>query len=60
MSRVFFSLCCNLQRLAKREDGQSIVEYSLVVALVFMAAIASLGTIGSKVSSIFAHSANVI
>jgi pilus assembly protein Flp/PilA len=43
-----------LTSLRDREDGQAMVEYALILALVSVAAVAILQTLGGSVSSIFA------
>jgi pilus assembly protein Flp/PilA len=37
----------------KNEKGQGLVEYSLIIALVSIAAIVTLGTLGGSVSGVF-------
>jgi Flp pilus assembly pilin Flp len=37
----------------RAEDGQAIVEYSLIVALISVVAIAALGAIGVDITSLF-------
>ena len=39
--------------LREREEGQAMVEYALILALVSVAAVAVLSSIGTKVSVIF-------
>ena len=39
--------------LRNREDGQAMVEYALILALVSVAAVAILSTVGGQVSNIF-------
>ena len=39
--------------LRDREEGQAMVEYALILALVSVAAVAILSTLGTSVSSIF-------
>ena len=39
--------------LRDREDGQAMVEYALILALVSVAAVAVLSTLGGSLSSIF-------
>ncbi len=41
------------QALRDREEGQAMVEYALILALVSVAAVAVLSTLGTKVSTIF-------
>ena len=40
-------------RLRNREDGQAMVEYALILALVSIAAIVGLGAIGPDVNTVF-------
>jgi pilus assembly protein Flp/PilA len=40
-------------RLRNREDGQAMVEYALILALVSVAAVGVLTLVGTSVSSIF-------
>ena len=39
--------------IANEEEGQGMVEYALILALVAVAAIAVLGTMGTKIKAIF-------
>jgi pilus assembly protein Flp/PilA len=41
--------------LRDREEGQAMVEYALILALVSVAAVAILSTLGKSVSSIFSE-----
>jgi pilus assembly protein Flp/PilA len=41
------------QNLRHAEDGQAMVEYALILALVSVAAVGILSTLGTSVSSIF-------
>ena len=40
-------------RFAADESGQNLVEYALVVALVALAAITAMGTVGNSINSAF-------
>ena len=40
-------------RLWKEEEGQDLVEYGLVVALVSLAAVGAMGSLASSVKSVF-------
>ena len=42
-----------LKNLHKEESGQDLIEYALIAALIAVASIAAIGTIGSKVNSEF-------
>ena len=45
------SLLQRLQLIAIREDGQALVEYSLILALISVVAVALLTTIGTDVKT---------
>jgi Flp pilus assembly pilin Flp len=49
MSDCVFKICSALQRLATREEGQDLVEYALVLALITIGAVSMLRGIGAKV-----------
>jgi len=49
--RVYLALTA----LRNGEEGQAMVEYALILALVSVAAVAILSTLGSSVSSIFSE-----
>ena len=42
-----------ISKLQNREEGQALVEYALILALVSVAAVTILSTLGVSVSSIF-------
>ncbi len=42
-----------LKTLVRREDGQDLVEYALVVALIALGAVAAMGTLASDINSAF-------
>ena len=47
-------------RLKRGEDGQTLVEYALIIALVSLAAIAALGFLSGKIQQVFSKSANTL
>ena len=44
----------------KREEGQTMIEYSLIGFLVAVAAVAILGTLGTNVTGVFTSLANAL
>ena len=46
--------------IANEEEGQGMVEYALILALVAIAAITVLGTLGNKVNTIFTKADNAM
>lgn len=49
-----------LQRLIKQQDGQDLVEYALVVALIAFAATAGMKTLASGINTAFVHINTVV
>jgi pilus assembly protein Flp/PilA len=50
---MLLKLHLKCQELMNREEGQDLVEYALVIALVSVAAVASLGTLANKIIAVF-------
>jgi pilus assembly protein Flp/PilA len=46
-------LYSNLRTLLKRDDGQDLIEYGLVVALIAFGAIAGMGSLATRINSAF-------
>jgi len=44
-----------LKRLWNEEDGVTIIEYSLIAALIAVASVAIIGTLGGKIKSTFTN-----
>ena len=42
-------------KLIKNEDGATAIEYGLIAALIAVAAIAAMGSVGSKLNSTFTN-----
>ena len=53
MNSIFLTILCKIQQLMDREEGQDLVEYALVIALVSIAAIASLSSLDRKITAVF-------
>lgn len=53
MNNLFLAIYMRLQNLMHNEEGQDLVEYALLIALVALVAIASVTTLGSNVNAIF-------
>lgn len=48
------SITSVLRRFAREEEGASMVEYGLLVALIAVACIATIGLLGGQLNSLFA------
>ncbi|MGI5838271.1 MAG: Flp family type IVb pilin [bacterium] len=44
-----------LKRLVKEESGQGMVEYGLIIALIAIAVVAGLRTLGGEISTLFGN-----
>jgi pilus assembly protein Flp/PilA len=55
MKNNFLMLCLKVQDLLKQEDGQDLIEYALVVALVALAATAGMGTLAGDINTAFSN-----
>jgi len=53
MNTMFLKMYLKCQDLMNREEGQDLVEYALVIALIAVAAITSLGTLSNKIVNTF-------
>lgn len=53
MNKLFLTLYVRLQLLLNREDGQDLVEYALLVALIALAAISGTREVASAVNNTF-------
>ena len=48
------------RKLMKNDDGATAIEYVLIAALISVAAIAAMGTVGNKVSTVLSNVANAM
>ena len=53
MNTMLIKTYVKFQNLMNREEGQDLVEYALLIALITLGSVAILGTLGSKVNTIF-------
>jgi pilus assembly protein Flp/PilA len=53
VNKLFLTLYVRLQLLLNREDGQDLVEYALLVALIALAAISGTREVASAVNNTF-------
>ena len=54
MNDLMLKMYVNLQALMAREEGQDLVEYALVVALIAFGAVAAMQGLSSEINSAFA------
>jgi pilus assembly protein Flp/PilA len=55
MKDMLLKLYIKIQDLLSQEEGQDLVEYALIVALIALAATAGIKTLGSSISTIFTN-----
>ncbi len=53
MNTMFWKMYVKLQGLMHTEEGQDLVEYALLVALIALGAIAAIGGVGKAITSVF-------
>ena len=53
MNIKLWTLCLRMRDLMSGEDGQDLIEYALVVALIAFAATASMQTIAMDINNVF-------
>ena len=53
MNNLFLTLYVKLQTLVTREEGQDLVEYALLIALIAFACTAGMGTLATSINSAF-------
>jgi pilus assembly protein Flp/PilA len=58
MNNLFLALYVRLQNLMAREEGQDLVEYALLVALIALAAITGVSKVASAINTVFTNISN--
>jgi pilus assembly protein Flp/PilA len=53
MQTTLWNLYSRLQTLILREEGQDLIEYALVVALIAFAAVTSMQTLATDINNVF-------
>jgi pilus assembly protein Flp/PilA len=54
MNTLFLKMLVKAQDLMSREEGQDLVEYALLVALISLVAVAGVNQVASAVNTVFA------
>ena len=49
-----------LRRLVRNHDGATAIEYTLIASLIAVAAIAAMGSVGTKVNGVLSNVASVV
>jgi len=55
MNNLFLTLYVKFQALVAREEGQDLVEYALLVALIALAAITGVSKVATAVNTVFTN-----
>jgi pilus assembly protein Flp/PilA len=53
MNNTLLLLSVKLQNFLSREEGQDLIEYALVVALIAFAAVSGMGSLATKINTAF-------
>ncbi len=53
MNKLMINALVNVQNLLNNEEGQDLVEYGLVVALIAFGAVAAMKALGTEISTVF-------
>lgn len=60
MNLVTWKITCAFRALLAGEEGQDLVEYSMIAALLALGATASLGSVGLAINTIFGQLTTII
>ncbi len=55
MNNLFLAMYVKLNNLMKHEEGQDLIEYALVAALIAVVSIAMMSKVGSSVNTVFSN-----
>ncbi len=55
MNNLFLALYVKLQNLMTREEGQDLVEYALLVALIALACIVGVNKVAGAITAVFSN-----
>jgi len=55
VKNLFLILNARIQQLLNREEGQDLVEYALLVALIALAAVSGTKAVATAVNTVFSH-----
>jgi len=55
MNTLFLKMYVKAQDLLTREEGQDLVEYALLIALVALAAVAGVNKVASAINTVFSN-----
>jgi pilus assembly protein Flp/PilA len=60
MKTTLWNIYIRMQDLLRKEDGQDLIEYALIVALIAFAATAGMQSVASGLNSAFSNIANTL
>jgi pilus assembly protein Flp/PilA len=60
MHKALQDFYLKMQDLVRKEDGQDLIEYALVVALIAFAATAGMGSVATSINNAFNNIANTL
>jgi pilus assembly protein Flp/PilA len=60
MRKALLAVRSRLQARISREDGQDLIEYALIVALIALAATAGMSTVAGDINNAFSNIGNIL
>ncbi len=60
MNNLFLAMLVKMQNLMKHEEGQDLIEYALVAALIAVATIAGMNKVATAVNTLFSSIASTL
>jgi pilus assembly protein Flp/PilA len=60
MNQLFLTVYVKVQNLTSSEEGQDLVEYALLIALVALAAVTGMNKVASAITSVFSRISNTL
>ena len=60
MNALPLTMRVKLQNLMKQEEGQDLIEYALIAALIAVACVASMQSVASAVTSLFSNVSSLL
>lgn len=60
MQMTLWNFCIKMRNLVRKDDGQDLIEYALVVALIAFAATAGMNSVASSINTAFNNLATTL
>jgi pilus assembly protein Flp/PilA len=60
MSSLPFAICAFLRSIVVREEGQDLVEYALIMAMITLGSVTGMGSLASGINDVFSSVATTL